>query len=241
VLPSALPRFRRSWGVGGAAGENPNRPGGLSPVASGACAVAARAAREPVDGPVWVCEVEVDRFRVLAFVEPGRVRLASRNGNTYRGFDPRWRDVAANARARETVLNGDRAEAQKRRPPPTLGPCRFYGPMLRRDAYSAPLQIAQLLPPAMAALSASAQSTGRSPFFAALAARFAALPRSFAATRPIFLPFPRPRTSFALASFAVTDRGTLVPWHDSTSSGSGTQSVGSQASPAQGGAPSVES
>jgi hypothetical protein len=43
--------------------------------------------REAFDHPEWLFELKYDGFRALAFVEQGRCRLVSRNGNTFQSFD----------------------------------------------------------------------------------------------------------------------------------------------------------
>ncbi|HZT07777.1 MAG TPA: hypothetical protein VFC51_12155 [Chloroflexota bacterium] len=65
---------------------------------------------EPFDHPDWIFEVKYDRFRALAHVESGAVRLVSRNGNPYRQFGQLCHDLAAELRCGESaVLDGELA------------------------------------------------------------------------------------------------------------------------------------
>ena len=43
---------------------------------------------EAFNNPAWLWELKLDGFRALAYVENGECRLISRNGHTYRTFDP---------------------------------------------------------------------------------------------------------------------------------------------------------
>ena len=40
----------------------------------------------PFDHPAWIFELKYDGFRALAYVEDGRARFVSRNGNTFKFF-----------------------------------------------------------------------------------------------------------------------------------------------------------
>ena len=42
---------------------------------------------QPFSHAEWCFELKYDGFRALAYVEGGRVRLVSRNGNEFRSFD----------------------------------------------------------------------------------------------------------------------------------------------------------
>ncbi|HWQ56810.1 MAG TPA: hypothetical protein VN442_24195 [Bryobacteraceae bacterium] len=41
---------------------------------------------EPFDHPAWIYELKYDGFRALVYIEDGRARLVSRNGNTFKSF-----------------------------------------------------------------------------------------------------------------------------------------------------------
>src|SRR5690242_14256337 len=45
-----------------------------------------RSSVEPFDDPDWIFELKYDGFRALAYVEEGRCRLVSRNGNEFKSF-----------------------------------------------------------------------------------------------------------------------------------------------------------
>jgi bifunctional non-homologous end joining protein LigD len=59
------------------------------------------------DDPGWLFDLKYDGFRALCYLEQGRCRFISRNGNTMRGFDAladqvgRWLDVD------EAVIDGE--------------------------------------------------------------------------------------------------------------------------------------
>ena len=50
--------------------------------------------REPFDDPGWLFDVKYDGFRAVCYVEQGRARLGSRNGNDLRRFDALGTQIA---------------------------------------------------------------------------------------------------------------------------------------------------
>ena len=64
--------------------------------------------REPFDHRDWLFELKLDGFRALAYVEGGRGRLVSRNGNTFKRFAPLAAEIAvALAGVRNAILDGE--------------------------------------------------------------------------------------------------------------------------------------
>ena len=51
--------------------------------------------KEPFDDPDWLFDIKYDGFRALLYIEQGRYRLVSRNGNDFRRFDALAAEVAA--------------------------------------------------------------------------------------------------------------------------------------------------
>jgi len=61
----------------------------------------------PFSHPNWLFEVKYDGFRALAYIEDGRCRLKSRNGNIFRSFGQLADRVAAGLPRRSLVLDGE--------------------------------------------------------------------------------------------------------------------------------------
>jgi bifunctional non-homologous end joining protein LigD len=55
----------------------------------------------------WLFEIKWDGFRALAYIENGRCRLVSRNGNEFRSFSALNVTLPAECRARTAVLDGE--------------------------------------------------------------------------------------------------------------------------------------
>ena len=51
--------------------------------------------KEPFDDPDWLFDIKYDGFRALCYLERGRCRLVSRNGNDFRRFDALAAEIAA--------------------------------------------------------------------------------------------------------------------------------------------------
>jgi len=62
---------------------------------------------EPFDHPQWIFEPKLDGFRALAYAEEGKVRLVSRNGNTFKSFPDLCAALAACIEAESAVLHGE--------------------------------------------------------------------------------------------------------------------------------------
>jgi bifunctional non-homologous end joining protein LigD len=67
----------------------------------------ARAGHLPPDEEQWAFEVKWDGVRAIAYVQPGRLRLESRNGNEVTDAYPELRGLAAGLGMREAVLDGE--------------------------------------------------------------------------------------------------------------------------------------
>jgi bifunctional non-homologous end joining protein LigD len=64
-------------------------------------------AREPFSHPDWIFEIKWDGFRSLVHVEHGACKLVSRNGNEFKSFAVLNEAIAAEVKARSTVLDGE--------------------------------------------------------------------------------------------------------------------------------------
>ena len=61
---------------------------------------------EPFSHPDWVFEIKWDGFRALAYIENGRCRLVSRNGNEFKSFPALNIALPVECRAKRGVLDG---------------------------------------------------------------------------------------------------------------------------------------
>lgn len=62
---------------------------------------------KPFSHPDWLFELKHDGFRALAFVEHGRCRLVSRNGNDFSCFDDLTSALPKELNADAAVLDGE--------------------------------------------------------------------------------------------------------------------------------------
>jgi len=62
---------------------------------------------EPFNHPDWLFEVKWDGFRCLAYIEHGRCRLVSRNGNEFKSFPDLNLALPLEHRAKRAVLDGE--------------------------------------------------------------------------------------------------------------------------------------
>jgi ATP-dependent DNA ligase len=62
---------------------------------------------QPFTHPDWLFEVKLDGFRCLAYVELGRCRLVSRNGNEFKSFPALNDALPLECRAKLAVLDGE--------------------------------------------------------------------------------------------------------------------------------------
>jgi len=62
---------------------------------------------EPFNQPDWLFEVKWDGFRCLAYIEHGRCRLVSRNGNEFKSFPALNSALRLECRAKLAVLDGE--------------------------------------------------------------------------------------------------------------------------------------
>ena len=63
--------------------------------------------KQPFDGPDWLFDVKYDGFRGLCYVEQGRGRFISRNGNVLSRCDALGDQVAAALDVDEAVIDGE--------------------------------------------------------------------------------------------------------------------------------------
>jgi bifunctional non-homologous end joining protein LigD len=62
---------------------------------------------EPFNHPDWLFEIKWDGFRSLAYIENGRCRLVSRNGNEFKSFPTLNGALPLECQARRAVLDGE--------------------------------------------------------------------------------------------------------------------------------------
>ena len=63
--------------------------------------------REPFSHPDWLFELKHDGFRALAFIQNGRCRIVSRNGNEFNGFAALGSCLPKELNAKAAVLDGE--------------------------------------------------------------------------------------------------------------------------------------
>jgi ATP-dependent DNA ligase len=63
--------------------------------------------KEPFDHPEWLFDFKYDGFRALCYIEQGRCRLTSRNGNMLSRFEALADQVAAVLDVDEAVIDGE--------------------------------------------------------------------------------------------------------------------------------------
>jgi len=62
---------------------------------------------EPFSDPDWFFEIKWDGFRALAYVEHGKCRLISRNGNEFKSFPALNLALPFECQAKSAVLDGE--------------------------------------------------------------------------------------------------------------------------------------
>ena len=62
---------------------------------------------EPFDHPDWLFEIKWDGFRSLAYIENGRCKLVSRNGNEFKSFSALNSALPLECGAKRAVLDGE--------------------------------------------------------------------------------------------------------------------------------------
>ena len=77
------------------------------PMPDGLVPMLARAGELPREEPQWSFEVKWDGVRAIAYIQPGRLRLESRNLNEITEAYPEVRGILLNASMRELVLDGE--------------------------------------------------------------------------------------------------------------------------------------
>ena len=63
--------------------------------------------KEPFDDPGWLFDFKYDGFRGLCYIEQGRCRFISRNGNLQSRFDDLGDDLATELDVDEAILDGE--------------------------------------------------------------------------------------------------------------------------------------
>jgi len=63
--------------------------------------------QKPFSDPDWLFELKHDGFRALAFVDHGKCRLVSRNGNDFHGFTALASSLPKELNAQAAVLDGE--------------------------------------------------------------------------------------------------------------------------------------
>jgi bifunctional non-homologous end joining protein LigD len=63
--------------------------------------------KEPFDDPDWLFDVKYDGFRALLYIEQGRYRLVSRNGNDFRRFGGLTDELAEVLAVKDAILDGE--------------------------------------------------------------------------------------------------------------------------------------
>jgi bifunctional non-homologous end joining protein LigD len=63
--------------------------------------------KEPFDDPEWLFDFKYDGFRALCYIEQGRCRLISRNGNVLSRFEVLGDQLAALLQIDEAIIDGE--------------------------------------------------------------------------------------------------------------------------------------
>jgi bifunctional non-homologous end joining protein LigD len=63
--------------------------------------------KEPFDNPDWLFDVKYDGFRAVCYIEQGRGRFISRNGNAMSGFDALGDQAAAVLDIDDAIIDGE--------------------------------------------------------------------------------------------------------------------------------------
>ncbi len=64
-------------------------------------------AEDPFDDPNWLFEIKWDGYRVISFIEKGKVRMVSRNQNDLGPRYPELRELPELVRAKSAILDGE--------------------------------------------------------------------------------------------------------------------------------------
>jgi bifunctional non-homologous end joining protein LigD len=86
--------------------------------------------KDPFDDPDWLFDVKYDGFRGLCYVEHGRNRLISRNGNVFDRFEVLADQIAVELDVVDAVIDGEVIAADE------TGRPQFYD-LLRRTRTAA--------------------------------------------------------------------------------------------------------
>ena len=80
---------------------------GREPMPEGVVPMLARLAKLPKDDDGWAYEIKWDGVRAIAYLQPGRIRLESRNLNDLTAQYPELRGIVRDLGAHEAVLDGE--------------------------------------------------------------------------------------------------------------------------------------
>ena len=69
-------------------------------------------ARAPFSHPDWIFELKWDGFRSLAYIDNGRCRLVSRNGNDFKSFPKLSESITRALRIMTAIRDSDHSLAR---------------------------------------------------------------------------------------------------------------------------------
>jgi bifunctional non-homologous end joining protein LigD len=69
--------------------------------------IIATSRKEPFDDPEWLFDFKYDGFRAVCYLERGRCRFISRNGNVLSRFEALGDDLAALLQLDEAIIDGE--------------------------------------------------------------------------------------------------------------------------------------
>ena len=69
--------------------------------------------KEPFDHPEWLFDFKYDGFRALCYIEQGRCRFISRNGNVLSRFEALGEQVAAVLDVDDAIIDGEVIETHR--------------------------------------------------------------------------------------------------------------------------------
>jgi bifunctional non-homologous end joining protein LigD len=84
--------------------------------------------KDPFDDPEWLFDFKYDGFRGLCYIEQGRCRFISRNGNVFSRFEALGDRLAAILQIDEAIIDGEVIAADE------TGRPQFYDLLRRAEA-----------------------------------------------------------------------------------------------------------
>jgi bifunctional non-homologous end joining protein LigD len=103
---ATLPLDKGRWGAGQPAEKESRCRAGLS-LSGQAFSRSAPGRKEPFDDPEWLFEFKYDGFRALCYLDQGRCRFITRNGNVLSRFEALGDQVAAVLGVDEAIIDGE--------------------------------------------------------------------------------------------------------------------------------------